>query len=120
MNNPNSATVPISVKVLPQTKAVLQEQSAYNGLTFGEIIDRLMLDVKAKTPEVAAQLILDDISIHICNLDEQQTLYVFAILLATIKKCLLTDTVPEMFQKLVQEVDEILKDKGVATPTDYF
>ena len=109
-----TALTEIKATVLQQTKNSIEGMCEVSGLSMGEIIDRMALKWSAKDPEHATQLILDDMIIHTRDLSpEDFDKTVFGILVV-LKKSLSIDE-PDAIKKVIDEIEQILKDKKADT-----
>ena len=102
----------ITATVLQQTKNSIEGMCEVSGLSIGEIIDRMILKWSAKDPEHATQLILDDMVIHTKDLSPEDFNLTVYCILAVIKRSLSKDE-PEAIKKVIDEIEQILKDKMV-------
>ena len=97
----------ISAYVLPITKSSLQEMQEASGLSCGELIDRMVHNWHAKDPEIAAQLILDAISIHTRNLNKKDFNATMCFVLSVIKESLSTDE-PDPVNTIIKQIESTL------------
>lgn len=104
----------ITATVLQQTKDSIEGMCEASGLSIGEIIDRMALKWSAKDPEHAMQLILDDMVIHTRDLSPEDFNLTVAGILAVIKMSLTKDE-PDAISKVIEEIEQILKDKTAGT-----
>lgn len=104
----------ITATVLQQTKNSIEGMCEVSGLSIGEIIDRMALKWSAKDPEHAMQLILDDMIIHARDLSPEDFNLTVLGILAVLKRSLSKDE-PDAIRKVIDEIEQILKDKMVDT-----
>lgn len=104
----------ITATVLQQTKDSIESMCEVSGLSVGEIIDRMALNWSAKDPDHAIQLILDDMVIHTRNLSPADFNLTVAGILAVLKRGLAKDE-PEAIKKVLEEIEQMLKERMVDT-----
>ena len=97
----------LKVKVLAETAKYLEDTSKASMLPMGTIIDRAFLTWTAHDPAIAAELILEDMAIHIQGLEDREVYQTFAIVLSFIKKMIDEDT-PGSVKELVAEIIDLL------------
>ncbi len=110
-------TQDITVTVLNETVTSIMQNCQYTGLTPGELIDRVMLKFSPHEPNIAAQLILESISISIRELEEDDVNIALRTVLAVLHRTITMDGMKglddmiDRLEELFPEIDYELPDE---------
>ncbi len=104
----------IVATILPQTLELLMYYTDTMNLTYGEVIDRAVLQIATKRPDLAAQFIFDQFCMAVCPMEADDANY--AIILAIGYLCVplllsgmstdeLSDAVMEVVEERLSKLD---------------
>ena len=98
----------IQAKIMWQTYMVLALHSQRLNLTFGQVIDRALLEIEAKTPEVAAIFVCEQFAIATGKLNEEDVERAFILGIALLLRSLLqNDRSPDdVMEKVIEVLEE--------------
>lgn len=97
----------IEVDVSTKTAEMLEKIKEESGLSAGDLIDKLVLNLEAYTAEATAQLILDDLLAYTQNLTQKQIEKTLFIVISVIEKSL-SDDISSELNVLVHKTKELL------------
>ena len=98
----------IQAKVMWQTYMVLALHCQRLNLTFGQVIDRALLEIEAKTPEVAAIFVCEQFAIATGKLGEEEIERAFILGIALLLRSLLQNgrSPDDVMEKVLEELKE--------------
>lgn len=97
----------IQAKVMWQTYMVLALHCQRLNLTFGQVIDRALLEIEAKTPEVAAIFVSEQFAIATSRMSEEDTERAFTLGIAMLLRSLLQND--RTLEGVMSEVIQIIE-----------
>ena len=109
MKQKKSILKEITATVMPQTEEGLQTLMAQTGLTMGEVIDRLTLQIDPEKPEQAALLAEEQVFFTISKLTERQAERVLAEIIVFLAGFVPAEHLTELQQKTIANREENLR-----------
>ena len=103
----NEKVVEINVKVMSQTKEVLDVIAKTGGLSIGEVIDRLTLKLSPDDVDEAQILILENLLITTSRLTQEQSDEVVLKVLKVLGSACVEDMRNEMGERFKRVIDKL-------------
>jgi len=107
-----SRTVEITVRVCKETEAALKEGHDLIGLSYGELIDRMILGWEAPDPTIALDLILTSILTHCRRLTMDEYDQTLVMLVSIIEKTAQGEDSKHLLE-MIHKIYKYIREKGI-------
>ena len=107
-----SKTVEITVRVCKETEAALKEGHELIGLSYGELIDRMVMAWEASDPTIALDLILTSILTHCRRLTPEEYDHTLVMLVSIIEKTAQGEDSKHLLE-MIQKIYRYIREKGI-------